>query len=91
MLAQITNRKNVHIIPNGNIRNDGTPIKAIEQILKFFFKKNGQKLTEVRKTLQNSCQMINASKRIPTAFRFLGVDFVPLGQTGSEYTFAGKK
>ena len=35
--------------------------------------------------------MINASKRIPTAFRFLGVEFVPLGQTGSEYTFAGKQ
>ena len=89
MLAQITNRKNVHIIPNGNLRNDGTQIKAIEQILKFFLK-NWQKLTEIRKTLQNSCQMINASKRIPTAFRFLGVEFVPLGQTGSEYTFAGK-
>ena len=34
--------------------------------------------------------MINASKRIPAAYRFLGVEFGPLGQTGSEYTFAGK-
>ena len=66
-----------------NLRNGGIPIKAIEQILKYF-----DKWTKFKQTTK--ILTINASKGIPTAYRFLGVEFVPLGQTGSEYTFAGK-
>ena len=66
-----------------NLRNGGIQIKAIVQISKY--SDEWARSKQATKILT-----INASKGIPTAYRFLGVEFVPLGQTGSEYTFAGK-